>query len=456
MFPYLAESVRPIESSNLCSISLAKAGKTLTSRVVVVVVGLFSLLVVSAQAQGGGQKRDDIPIYPRFMNVIDHSPGTWPQVPFHSLRLWDTDTRWADLNPSQGTYDWTHLDKWLSTAQKHPGTTFLFTLAMTPRWASSNPDDHVCHYAPGECDAPNDLNADGTGTDQHWKDFVTAVATHVNGQINRWEIWNEPYEKFYWNGTVFQLARMAQDARAIILSIDPTAKLLNGGVEAQHPWALRWWDAYGAAGGLNYADILALHGDVRVIPEKCGVFPEAESLITVMGNLKAILKKYGQQDKPVWDTEASWGPTDRDCFTNRDLQAAFLARFFLLHRSVGIRRFWWRGWIDSGDGLYDQETGITKAGLAYTNLHSWLMTVPLTMQPCTVSGTIWTCNFKGPKGYRAQAVWDTSQTCKDGNCEFSAYSPDPQFTDYKTLDGNTIQLIGNPVPIGAKPVWLEN
>jgi len=133
------------------------------------------------------------PVPPDFFQMKTHWMRPWPVVPFGGLRLWDTGTTWAILNPSDGVYDWTNLDNWLAAAQDHGGNfSFLYTMAMTPQWASSDPGDPSCSYGPGQCAPPNDLNPDGTGTDQHWKDFVQAIATHAAGRIRYWEMWNEP------------------------------------------------------------------------------------------------------------------------------------------------------------------------------------------------------------------------------------------------------------------------
>ena len=107
------------------------------------------------------------------------------------------------------------LDQWLSVDQEN-GDSVLFTLGMTPQWASSRPSDNSCRHGPGQCDPPHDLNPDGWGTDQHWKDFIKGVITHVNGRIRHWEIWNEPQAPNSWTGTYPQMVRMAQDARTIL------------------------------------------------------------------------------------------------------------------------------------------------------------------------------------------------------------------------------------------------
>jgi hypothetical protein len=396
------------------------------------------------------------PVSENFQALIDHSPGTWPKVPVHTMRLWDTGTAWFQMNPSEGVYDWHVLDTWLRLGERHQ-VTFLVTLAMTPLWASSNKGDPLCHYSPGVCDPPDDLSEDGGGTDQHWKDFVTALAQHVGSRVQFWEVWNEPHQFSFFHGSYAQMVRLAQDARTIIQSINPQAKMLNGGVQ---PYALcglglTWWRNYAAAGGLALADIIAMHGDVRNTPNVCGDFPKPENFITAMQHLDTVLAKYGDLNKPVWDTEASWGRTDLDCFTDQDLQAAFLARFFLIHLSEGIQRFYWRSWIGDQGGLYDPGNGLNKGGVAYEQIHDWLADKTLT-QSCSVSGTVWTCNFTASGNYVAAAVWDTSKTCHLGICDTTPYPVGPPYVDYRTLDGSKIPINSPTVPIGAKPIWLEN
>lgn len=394
------------------------------------------------------------PVSPNFQAMIAHWYIPWPTVPFETMRLWDTHTYWAQINTGPGQYDWTALDGWLNAANVH-GVELLFTLGMTPQWASSDPNNVTCRTGPGQCAPPNDLNPDGSGTDQNWKDFVTAAARHVGTQVQYWEIWNEPNNLWYWSGTPAQLVRMAQDARTIIRGLNPAASMLNAGTGAGNEYGLKWWKAYGAAGGLQSTDIIALHGDVRPYPPHCGIYPQAETFLQVMSNLHHVLAAYGQDQKHIWDTEASWGKTTDDCFTDQDLQAAFLARFYLLHYSEGVQRFYWRAWIDGDGGLYDTTNGINKAGVAYQQIHDWMVGRTLT-RSCKVTGSIWTCNFIGPNSYVAEAIWDTSQTCKKGTCGTKPHRIAAQYIDYLALDGSKTQIQNNTVPVGAKPIWLEN
>ena len=391
------------------------------------------------------------PVPSWFFQIETHGVKPWPAFPVAGLRLWDTGTKWSDLNPSDGVYDWTQLDKWLSAAKQHGTNEILYTLAMTPQWASSSPGDTTCRYSPGACDPPEDLNPDGSGTDQHFKDFVRAIATHAAGRIGYWEIWNEPAMGFYWNGTFAQMARMAQDARTVVLSIDPKAKLLTPPNGAEDAWAQKWWTGYGAAGGLQYADIAALHGGPH---SDCGNPPQAADFIPIVQNLRTILASF-HQGKPIWDTESNWGDVNKNCFTDPDLQAAFLAQFHFLHRSMEVVRLYWYSYADPNVGqLFDTNTGeLTKGGVAYQQVQNWML--EKTLRGCSSNNTIWTCRFTTLHGYVGEAIWDTAQSCSHGSCQTVGYPVGKIYTQYRTLSGETVPITNGEVPIGAKPILVE-
>ena len=42
------------------------------------------------------------PVSENFQALIDHTPGTWPQVPVHTMRLWDSGTAWFQMKKSPG------------------------------------------------------------------------------------------------------------------------------------------------------------------------------------------------------------------------------------------------------------------------------------------------------------------------------------------------------------------
>jgi len=381
----------------------------------------------------------------------------WPEVPFESMRLWDAGVGWAQINTANGIYDWTLLDEWLNDAAKFGVTDVMYTFGMTPQWASSDPNDPVCSWGPGECDPPKDLNPDGSGPDQIWQNYVAAIATHSAGRIKYWEVWNEPKNLFYWNGTIAQLVRMAKDARSVILGIDPQAVMLTP------PSHGPWQTLYFAAGGPQYADVITYHG--YVYRSGCIGFPKSEDELKVVSGVQAVMAAYGQSGKPLWDTEVSWGVTSASCFYDADLQSGFLAQIFMLHWSAGVRRVFWYQynnqengtlWTPNHDRHHRNYKGtLHKAGVAYEQVYRWMGGVTVN-GACRVSGTVWTCNFSRPGGYLAEAIWDTSKTCNKGVCGTKNYRVGSQFTNYLTLDGTKTSINGNHVPIGAKPILVQS
>jgi polysaccharide biosynthesis protein PslG len=383
----------------------------------------------------------------------------WPEVPIGSMRLWDTGTGWAEINTADGVYDWTLFDEWLDDAQKFNVPEVMYTFGRTPQWASSNPNDQTCSpaWGPGTCDPPKDLNPDGTGPDQLWQTYVATLAQHSAGRIKYWELWNEPKNAYYWNGTVAQLVRMAKDARSVILSIDPQAVLLTPPTHGPYQ------ASYFAAGGAQYADVITYHG--YTYTSGCAGFPRSEDELQRIAGVRSIMSAYGQAAKPLWDTEVSWGVTSASCFYHSNLQAAYLAQMYMLHWSAGVKRVFWYQynnqlngtlWLANPDPKHRDAPGtLLKPGVAYEQVYQWM--VGATMDgPCAVSGTTWTCNFKRPGGYVAQAVWDTSQSCNKGICTTVDYAVDPQYTNYRSLYGGKIKINGGKVPAGAKPILLEN
>lgn len=373
----------------------------------------------------------------------------WPTASFGGIRLWDTNTSWAELSASSGSYNWTNLDNWMAAAETH-NVDMIYTFGNVPQWASSNPSDNSCSYGPGQCDAPSDLNTDGTGTDQNWKTFVTAVATHSAGRIKYWEIWNEPTNTGDWTGTTAQLARMGKDAYTIIKSIDPTAQVLSPSVSAYTTPGYganiaQWLSGYFAAGGGAATDIVAFHGYY---------YTNAEDIVQIVTNIKAALAAAGQSGKPLWDTEASWGTSVEfqgwpANLSDTTAQASFLARYYLLQWSEGVSRFYWYSWNNSAWGtLWNPSTGtILPAGTAYIQVYKWLVGNTLTT-PCAANASgVWTCMFTNTSGQQSEAVWNPAGS--------TSYQSGSQFTSYLDLTGATHSITANgSVTIGAEPILL--
>lgn len=69
------------------------------------------------------------------MNIDHLTDGTpWPDLPVHTIRLWDAGTKWANLNPASTTYSWKNLDAQVNMARAN-GSDLLYTFGGVPPWA---------------------------------------------------------------------------------------------------------------------------------------------------------------------------------------------------------------------------------------------------------------------------------------------------------------------------------
>jgi len=413
------------------------------------------MICLSAVGNIGAQAQVSPVLFDLQMNKEIVLGEPWPIAPVNSIRLWDSATAWSVINPAPGQYNWTIFDLWLSQAQQH-GATVLYAFGRTPPWASSNPNDPTCAVgAVGECHPPIDLNPDGTGPNKYFKDFVTAVATRAGTRIQYWETWNEASNPGRWQGTIAQMIRIASDERTIIKGINPSAVILSPSTGVFGS-GLNWVNNYLAAGGGQYADGIGVHAYVH----HNGNPPVAEDLIGFMSAFKSTLTTYQQNTKPIWDTESSWGVQANTHFTDLNLQAGFVGRFFLMHYLTGIRRLYWYQWNnDTAGTLWLRDPNNISApgtllppGMAYKVIQQWLVGRTVT-NPCTVQGSVWTCNVTGSSGFHALMVWDTAQTCTP--CTFSTYAVPTGYTQYLTLAGQTVAISGSSVNIGYIPILLE-
>jgi hypothetical protein len=400
----------------------------------------------------------------------------WPgsMVPLASWRSLGGSVKWADIeptcdggnNPTNSCFDWTRLDQWMSDAQAG-GQDVMFTVYATPTWASSKPTDTSCALlsknGPGICDPPNDLNCDGTGTNQHFIDFVTALLSHEGpGKIKYWELWNEPNIASEWNAdadcpspanaSFLMLARMAKDLKTTVSGVDANARFTTPAATGGSAPVSNWLSSYMAnSTGASYADIITFHGYVNdasvgggVCPSGC---PQPENVVDVITGVQSLAA-----GKPVFDTEGSWGNVGgTNAITDPDQQAAFLGRYYLVQMGAGVAKFYWFGWDFATSGyLYDGS--LDSAGVAYQQIVNW--TEGATVQKCAAVGSQWSCTIAGSDASQSMAIWDSSQTCSNGVCTTINVSAPAGFTSYLDLAGNKHSITNGSVPVGLKPILL--
>ncbi len=69
------------------------------------------------------------------MNIAYLLNGTpWPDLPVGTIRLWDSGTKWGNLNPAESTFQWASLDGQINMARAN-NSKLLFTFGGVPPWA---------------------------------------------------------------------------------------------------------------------------------------------------------------------------------------------------------------------------------------------------------------------------------------------------------------------------------
>lgn len=173
-----------------------------------------------------------------------------------------------------------------------------------------------------------------------------------------------------------------------------------------------------------------------------------ESIISAYNQAETVIVANKLANRPFWDGEAGWRATDG--VNDRDEGAAYVTREYILHASLGLGRFYWYQW----DAPTSHPLQGTKAGTAYAQVADWL--VGATISSCTEKGTIYSCTLARPSGYQGLLLWDTSQSCSAGVCGTLPQSAPAAYVHYRDIAGGTTTIQQSSVPVGAKPILLEN
>jgi hypothetical protein len=134
-------------------------------------------------------------------------PATIPDVPVGYTRLWDTETTWADLEPTRGTFVWRKIDKQIQLAQAVNARVML-VLGKTPSWAG-----------PSAKSMPTDIS--------DWRTYVRTVCQRYGASISSYEVWNEANLQTFWTGTAAQMADLTKAAFEEIRGCNPNALVID-------------------------------------------------------------------------------------------------------------------------------------------------------------------------------------------------------------------------------------
>jgi hypothetical protein len=272
---------------------------------------------------------------------LTDEPEPWPGFQVPAVRLWDTRTTWADLEPRDDAWSFAHLDAHLAVAESHGTDEVLLVLAGTPGWAARDPNAAGAPWLPkGSASPPRDL--------AEWREYVRTVAMRYAGRVDAYQIGNEPNLSWFWQGSRAELARLVRAGAEEIHRADPQAKVVAPAPIVTTPasalGAARWWRALDGTG----VDALALqwYPPHRTRPA---------ALASVLDRMRAGIDGTDLADLPVWITEVNHVGGDRRA------RALVDATMRVAHEQR-VERVYWYAWTALGPpDLLDLQPGSPAA-----------------------------------------------------------------------------------------------
>ncbi|MFE9631809.1 helix-turn-helix domain-containing protein [Streptomyces sp. NPDC006463] len=365
-----------------------------------------------------------------FGMTLNSSTGAMPTFQIDTVRLWDSRTRWSNIQPRRGVYDWSVLDR-LVTAANEAGLPVLFTMGGTPDWAS--PGGPHTAYDDGSRTSPPDDLAD-------WTAFVAAVAGRYRGRIDAYELWVMGNDPRYFSGSLETLVEMTRSAKAVLDAVDPDATVVC-------PSMGRLWEAEGMGMLERFSELRGYDScdvaGVKLYQRTASDPPE--QMLGLVGEIDRAFHRGGSHPK-LWSTGTTY-----DIMLEKPLEepaaSANAVRFFLVGLYARYQRMYFYNWGGVKIPIVMQPEGQppTRAALYVEELRRWVhgtrihscgnglaAGLPVGVWQCrfdrdgTELAIVWaptgTARLKAPRGVSAVRHLDgtTSPVGTDGTVEVTA------------------------------------
>ena len=372
---------------------------------------------------------------PEFVGVTTNSnTGKMPTFRVGSARLWDTRTRWQNLEPSRGQFRWDTLDR-LVRGARGAGLPVVMTFGGTPEWAS--PDGPRTVYTDESRTSPPDDLAD-------WDHFVRAVAERYRGRIGAYELWDMANHPSFFSGSTADLVEMTRRASAVIRSVDRDAVVVC-------PSMGELWDAESLAelrefaelGGYDHCDAGAVKLSARTAADP------PETMLPLAREIEKALHR-GNAGIDLWSTGTAYDVNVQSPI-GADRGADHAVRFYLAGLYAQYRRMYFYNWGSSRVPIVLQPVDgpATKAARYVDRLQGWLAGSRIHScgqgRPAGLPDGLWQCRFDHDG--RAFLIWWTMD-------QRLTVSAPPGATSVERLDGTTTPA-GADIAVSGSPVLLR-
>jgi len=370
-----------------------------------------------------------------------------PDARFYSWRVITPGTAWFGLQPKEGQWNFTELDRAVELAKQH-GVEVLLTLGQTPKWAAARPEE-IVQNGPGASSEPARMG--------DWENYIRTVARRYKGRIKYYELWNEPRFREVdpyrvmpgFTGYAAQMVELGRVAKRVIGEEDPSSVLISPAIDGGLPRVEQWFKS----GGGEVAPIMAHHFYVR----------PPERMVTIYRELKAVTKRHGYPDMPIWNTESGYfvynperlatpiRPGSDDVFAKvltPDELAAYMVRAHIITAAAGLDRFYWYSWDILDMGL-TRSFGKTPmiGSIAYGTMLGWLRGTTIT-QCATENDKTWVCHLRRD-GKEAYVVWNV-----DDEIDFNIPAG-MSVGEIETIEGKIMPVSGKHIRVGMSPLLLK-
>ncbi|RSM53112.1 cobalamin ABC transporter substrate-binding protein [Amycolatopsis sp. WAC 01376] len=374
---------------------------------------------------------------PEFVGVTANSnTGQMPSFEVGSVRLWNTRTRWQNLEPARGRYDWNTLER-LVTGARGAGLPVTLTFGGTPSWASPNSPKSV--YTDDSRSGPPDDLAD-------WERFVRTVAEQYRGRIDAYELWDMANHQDFFSGSTAQLVEMTRRASQVLKSVDPAVTVVCPSMgELWDPVAFDKLRQFAKLGGYDHCDA----GAVKLAPRNDSDPPE--TMLPLANEIEKALHEAGAGIR-LWSTGSAYD-VNRQRPVDADRGAQHAVRFFLSGLYAQYRRMYFYNWGSAKIPIVLQPVGgpHTKAARHVERLHRWLAGSRIHScgqgRPAGLPDDLWQCRFD--QGGRTFLIWWTI----DRSARIPAANGT---TSVEQLDGTSAPVTpGADVTVTGSPVLLR-
>ncbi len=214
------------------------------------------------------------------------------------------DFPWDQIETSVNVWDFAKFDYIVDQARLD-GIHIIATITQydVPGWRNEN--------------QPKDYPASA----QDYAMFVGKIAEHFKGRIPLYELGNEPDNPLFWQPApdAAKFTQFLKKGYAVIKGIDPSARVISGGLTSQDQTAfVTAMYANGAKGSFDY---FGYH------PYSMPKSPDNSFAFNQMNTLRQIMAK-NDDLKPIMVTEVGWATSAQTWGVSEETQAGYISRVF--------------------------------------------------------------------------------------------------------------------------------